>query len=114
VTDPDVEGRLRHAAALIRDRANAARAGRWEAAGSDVAARWQTGPRPVALCVGSLPEGNVINAEHVASWDPAVALEVADLLVTAADWKAAYPWSPAPWVRAATRIADTYLGDDQT
>lgn len=71
---------LREAAALMRERAEAARAGRWAADGDEVVARWSLGDVDVATCRGSIDEGNEINAEHIASWDPAVALAVADWL----------------------------------
>ena len=78
---------LRRAAALMRERATDARAGTWLTAPSDltpdatlVLADWQHEPRRVATCAGSLPEGNLANADHIASWHPAVALAVADCI----------------------------------
>jgi hypothetical protein len=76
---------LREAAALMRERAEAARAGRWgrtesTPGGTLVVADRAAGPVRVASCTGSLPEGNEANATHIASWHPAVALAVADWL----------------------------------
>jgi hypothetical protein len=50
-----------------------------------VLADWGTDCRRVATCAGSLPEGNEANAEHIASWHPAVALAVADWLESTAN-----------------------------
>ena len=120
---------LRRAAALMRERAEAARAGLWlvhpselVADASLVVADWEHAPRRVAICSGSLAEGNQANAEHIASWHPGMALMVADWLDTAgADLWAHGPlhcadgcaecddelW--APHVRRALIVARTYL-----
>lgn len=78
---------LRRAASLMRERAEAARAGRWFQEGDEVRANW-TLVRQVATCHGSIDIGNVANAAHIASWHPAVALAVADWLdaVAAVHW----------------------------
>lgn len=78
---------LRRAAALMRERATNARAGVWTALPSVlepdttlVLAEWEHDRRRVATTSGSLPQGNAANAEHIASWHPAVALRAADAL----------------------------------
>ena len=106
---------LRRAAALMRERAKAARAGRWFADTEDgtagVRSPWRFGAQDVAVCDGSLPEGNAINAEHIASWHPAVALAVADLLDTAADH-----FDPGgeflPVYSEALKLAHAYLQEE--
>lgn len=79
---------LRRAAALMRERAEAARSGEWFAdttgGDADVRAAWRFGACDIAVCEGSLPEGNAANAEHIASWHPAVALAFAKVLEDAA------------------------------
>lgn len=104
------ETTLRRAAALMRERAEAARAGVWFSEGVEVAARWRD-PRSVALTYGSeVPEGNVANAAHIASWHPAVTLAVADLLDYLAPL-ADGPWGPDSTIDRAVRIAECYLGE---
>src|SRR4051812_1207897 len=104
---------LRRAAALMRERAMRARAGSWSVGGTTdgtaaVIAQWESG-RDVAICTGSLPDGNLANAEHIVSWEPAVALAVADLLGRVAD---DYPIAQyGYWSECALTIARTYLGD---
>jgi hypothetical protein len=98
---------LRRAAALMRERAEAAEASLtpdwWEAHALD----WLTG----ASGVPSL-------AAHIASWHPAVALAVADWLDEAAALIAA-AFNPEglvehrPDLRAALAAARAYLGEDQ-
>jgi hypothetical protein len=106
---------LRDAAALMRKRAQAARAGRWAADGDEVAAHWSLGDVEVAVCRGSIDEGNEANAEHIASWHPAVALAVADWLeATAAendssDALAFLNFAGAD-AQAALTVARAYLG----
>ena len=107
---------LLEAAALMRERAGAARAGNWRTEPSAitpdvtlVVAEWETDLRRVATCSGSLPEGNYVNAQHIASWHPAVALAVADLLDRAAD---DHDETPCPAIDAALAVARAYLGRD--
>ncbi len=78
---------LREAAALMRERAEDARAGRWVTWQSElnpdafcVGAEWESGKRHVATVRGSQPEGNAINAAHIAGMQPVVALVIADWL----------------------------------
>lgn len=111
---------LREAAALMRERAEAARTGRWIADGAVVHADWDSEPRPVAQMFGSIHEGNLRNAEHVASWDPAAALAVADWLeATAEAWPISDPAyetsvrAEALGHRQAVTVARAYLGTDR-
>ena len=78
---------LRKAAALMRERAEAATPGRWEPSdralthpgvGMDVYSDIE-GP-VVADCCGYQGGAGIEDAEHIASWHPAVALAVADWL----------------------------------
>lgn len=98
---------LRRAAYLMRERANAVGEGPWESyplpdagpnrwtmtgvgvAGDDMGHRTETMFRP--------------DAEHIASWHPAVALAVADWLDAEFD----HPWGPT---FEAITVAETYLG----
>lgn len=102
--------RLREAATLMREQAISARAGIWFATpdGVEIAARWAD-PRSVAVAYGSeVPEGNIANAAHIASWHPAVALAVADWLQWTAD---AESMLPAGAQKFALVVADAYLGE---
>lgn len=118
---------LRRAADLMRERAQGARAGRWSSAESSlhpdarlVLANWHE-PVRVATCSGSLPEGNALNAEHIASWHPVVALRVADWLyacASAIDKRddplhvgGCDPGHRVPDEFAALAVARTYLGE---
>lgn len=124
--------RLREAAALMRSRAQLARAGIWQTEASALApdatlvvAQWRDDLRRVATCSGSLPEGNIANAEHIASWHPAVALAAADWLEFAAEGRealnliASHGGRPldsegsvlfCDMERRALAVADAYLG----
>jgi hypothetical protein len=109
---------LRRAAALMRERAEAARAGRWLADGSELFADWEDS-RYIGVCDGSLAEGNVANAEHIASWHPAVALAVADWLDAQAADVESFVDGEVGWVTVEWRAANTaalivaraYLGE---
>ena len=48
-------------------------------------------------------------AEHIAAWDPATTLVVADLLRLALDWLRLHPTSRPPWVQRAEAVAAQYL-----
>ena len=84
---------LREAAALMRERAEAAEPGRWKTWGMTVMADPEgTSNVDDAICVAgaytpSTSERRLHtgNANHIASWHPAVALAVADLLDDAAE-----------------------------
>lgn len=109
---------LREAAALMRSRAEAARAGNWRTEPSALApettlvvAEWSD-LRRVATCSGSLPEGNAANAEHIAAADPPFMLAVADWLFT---------WANTGWAngtgihdKAALAVARAYLLNTQS
>ena len=102
---------LRRAAALMRERAEAATLGPW----AEVADGELIGC--LAVVAGGADEFNVApavipaNADHIASWHPAVALAVADWLTEhAADHEgtfAACPWSDC----AALAVARAFLGE---
>ena len=103
--------RLREAAALLRERAGAARAGRWIVAGDPA---FVVSPRneweaPVTRCHGSLEEGNHANAAYIAMMHPPLAEAFADWLDLAADDHDAGCPSDCP----ATRVADEILGGDR-
>ena len=97
---------LRRAAALMRERAEGARAGRWFAEGDEVRADW-TLVRQVATCHGSIDQGNRANAAHIASWSPPVALAVADWLDAEAEL---HEWEYD--TTGALAVARAYLGED--
>lgn len=97
---------LRRAAALMRERAEAATAGPWVAAGNVV-----EGVGTVTFDKHMLSN----DAEHIASWHPAVALAVADWLGRTADIEDdnhdALGWSPLD-ISAELAVARAYLGDE--
>lgn len=107
---------LREAAALMRARA--------EAAGVLSGAAWSVHRTGYTVIDGSgLDVGTVATepeAEHIASWDPTVALAVADLLeqeahAMAADARhqemdATYPWYNGARADALLAVATAYLG----
>ena len=117
---------LRRAAALMRERAEAATGGRWAhdtegavrstaivASGSKWTAKRYGG------CVVNRPSNPVdgsranANADHIASWHPAVALAVADLLDAHADAELGdgYDESRDLTLQYLLRIARAYLGE---
>ncbi len=83
---------LRRAAALMRERAQAATPGPWVRSGSSIETDHECSPGhgcwPVGdTYSGTMPDGSKqpaslirADAEHIASWHPAVALTVADWL----------------------------------
>lgn len=96
---------LRRAAALMRERARAATSGPWESipAGAWTGRVFGDDDEMVAKTSTETPD-NHGNAEHIASWHPAVAFAVADLLIEASvDW----PEHPA-----ALAVARAYLGEE--
>lgn len=123
---------LRRCAALIRARALAATPSPWSRGDNEVCADAdlifsaehphgllpQAGPMEIADCYREeRPGERQANAEHIASWHPAVAIAVADLLEHAVD---ALPINPAERPRnpldralvlAALHVAKEYLGD---
>ena len=99
---------LRRAAGLMRERAEAATHGPWRRGDIDTFAESgfridYTDVEP-NVCGGIDPA----DAEHIASWHPAVALAVANLLDAQAD--AGY-WEADPDSRAALAVARAYLGE---
>lgn len=96
---------LRRAAALMRGRAEAAAAGPWRA----IPARDGLPAIVAAAAVLADVDESTADAEHIASWHPAVALAVADLLDYLAPL-ADGPWGPDSTIDRAVRIAETYLG----
>lgn len=111
---------LRTAARLMRERASVARAGRWFADGPDILAHWQHDDRYIGTCDAvPSPDGNVLNADHIASWDPTVALAVAAWLEEQAeqlDNPASY-WLSKSYARRNERalaVAHAYLNTQDT
>lgn len=98
--------RLREAARVMRARAEAATPGgpRWETEPDDtLPSRAYIFPADSGSAIASAP---VDDAEHIASWHPAVALAVAELLMVCLRL---WPMLP-PGVRSrALAIADAYL-----
>lgn len=68
---------------------------------------YHDGGNPVAEAMGPR------NAEHIASWHPAVALAVADLLEAAVGefWDGEPQWTDCPVAQRAVAIARAYLGE---
>lgn len=120
---------LHRAAALMRERAAAAASGPWAIDDWKPKGSW---PRIMADSGESLtgkdilvahayyPGGRGESAEHIASWDPDVALAVADLLDHAAaraESKIEHGGWPEPvWSheRDALAVARAYLGGEAT
>ena len=105
---------LREAAALMRERAEAATAGPWRvgAEGSEGSrVNPKTGDKRedshwIASVNGRVQPEDGYNATHIASWHPAVALAVADWLEDEAEWVEAGSAADGP----ALVLATTYLG----
>lgn len=105
MTDVDL---IREAAALMRERAEAATEG---------GPRWETGPDdmhgPSRLVVYPADSDSAVafagyeDAEHIASWHPTVALAVADWLDDHASQSDILRCAPNP---RAINVARTYLG----
>lgn len=118
---------LRRAAALMRERAEAATPGPWFAGNAPsvrvVRAGHPVYGRPNVAMSGARAADR--NFPHIASWHPPVALAVADLLTTTAWWLEDEwpddPDAPMDWmnstgetaerVKAALAVARAYLGD---
>ena len=98
---------LRAAARLMRERAEAATPGPWEPVLQIVRApNW---PDVVDVWVAKTDRavmelGDPANAAHIASWDPQVALAVADWLDSEADWTQC---------AEAVAVARAYLGGEE-
>lgn len=104
---------LRRAAALMRERAEAATVGPWWAEGA-----WFHGDVPWPIVGHGSTGADVVahtarrdgsDAENIASWDPSVALLVADSVDLAADWTEEHPGSWPPWCKKALAVARAYL-----
>jgi len=77
---------LREAAALMRSRAEAASKGPWTAVdAANATAIWREGSANPGWPLVFDPELTMEDAEHIASWHPAVALAVANWLEATAD-----------------------------
>lgn len=112
---------LRETARMIRETAQAATPGPWVRSGSSIETDHECSPSHDCWPVGDTysgmkPDGstyprdlNRSDAEHIASWHPAVALAVADWLDTVAeDWQ--YDVAAA-YRRSALAVARTWRGD---
>lgn len=104
---------LRQAASLMRERAEAARditgASDWHVGGLDHFGDYfvrSSGGRVASQMVEE-------EAEHIASWHPAVALAVADVLSLAADHAAGRGNACGSCVEFAETLARAYLGGDE-
>ena len=116
---------LREAATLIRERANAATPGPWhvcdEPEWSEEDGRGVCGPahEPIARLAEDWYEPDPgeptaeNDADHIASWHPAVALAVADWLEQMARAKVGTSYGDLPFEDSAYEVARTYLGRDQ-
>lgn len=120
---------LRRAAALMRERAEAATPGPWRHTDSEAANDvWNGGivvvstdGDPIANCEDEWYEPDpgepapVNDAEHIASWHPAVALAVADWLEAEAESHRADVVGPFPSgccrMSQALAVARAYLGE---
>ena len=108
---------LRQAAALMRERAEAVNyPSPWQIGGGTCGIRCNEGRNYVASTYGGVGTEEAA-AIHIASWHPAVALAVADLLdIVEAGWEDYDPDGPGEtsmhFVCAwATNLARAYLGD---
>ncbi|MGZ4518917.1 MAG: hypothetical protein ACXVXP_00295 [Mycobacteriaceae bacterium] len=98
---------LRRAAALMRRRANTATLTAAPWAVDEIGAVWALKADGQPLLISSRSTDQ--DAEHIASWHPAVALAVADLLDLAATHQVAF--TPVVRPRLLT-IARAYLGEE--
>lgn len=99
---------LREAAALMRARAELASPSPWKADGEDIS----LGPDPYNLAAITCSRNVEADAEHIASWHPAVALAVADWLDDAvAVWAALLPYRERERLTALA-VARAYLSRD--
>lgn len=113
----DAADTIRSAATLMRQRAEAATAGPWRVEPDGAGTVWvQTTMAPIA-CAGDEADPSVTaDAEHIASWHPAVALAVAAWMDSLGRAFAGMQAEPHPdgAVAQALRIARTYLGEAAT
>lgn len=93
---------LRRAAALMRERAQAVDPDGWESLG------WESDD-----ALGPLSTGTVRDAQYIASWRPAVALAVADLLDSVvARSGTQHPLDFSEIYIEEIAVAGAYLGED--
>lgn len=99
---------LREAACLMRERAEAATPGPWEAFGDHLVWPSEKGPAANDPILAMFGEAHDESATHIASWHPAVAIAVADWLeVTERD-----TGSSSTAYHAALTVARAYLGSE--
>lgn len=101
---------LRRAATLMRERAEAATSEPWTPQFGVVVSNPGPNAKYVADCYDE-PGGSVADAAHIASWHPAVALMVADLLHMAADHMEGRGNPCDSCVDQAATVARAYLGE---
>lgn len=94
---------LRRAASLMRERAEAATKGPWTTDVGLIISNPGPNAKYVADCYDE-PEASADDAKHVASWHPAVALAVADLLDEIASGE-------LPLATTVASVAHAYLGE---
>lgn len=112
---------LREAAALMRERAEAATPGPWSLKADYLDTVTGEGgdtyvSAPLMEVVAGVYDDDMGNAEHIASWPPAVALAVADLLNdTALLLESTHPVPACDLLYDgnALKVARTYLGSAQ-
>lgn len=116
---------LRRAAALMRERAEAATPSPWRAVGDQLRATAADALIEDNILVayatghdhrlGIKKSGAAPDAEHAASWHPDVALAVADWLDLTADFEPQWAISRGlqPVAQRALAVARTYLGEAQ-
>lgn len=105
---------LRRAAALMRERAEAATPGPWERVthprfGPQGAVRTPNGDLNISAYTE--PYRSSEDALHIASWHPTVALAVADWLDHEAGYVEAHQASPDGTTKHALDVARAYLGE---
>lgn len=106
---------LRRAATAMRDRAKKATGAPWKAEAARVAG-WGPPDPPVVWGAGEpVTESwhlRYPNAVHIASWDPSVALAVANWLEVEADCMQVWAGVPQNYRKAAIEVARAFLGVD--
>lgn len=102
---------LRRAASLMRERAEVATPGPWTPQVGIIVSNPGPNAKYVADCYDE-PGGSVADAAHIASWHPAAALAVADVLSLAADHAAGRGNACGSCVEFAEAVARAYLGSD--
>lgn len=107
---------LRRAAALMRERATGITPAPWSVGTFTCEVRGNDGRNYVGSTYGGILGMEELNAQHIASWHPAVALAVADWLDETADnWTRIDPLRPHfnnRFERSAYMVARAYLGEE--